>query len=106
MVRTNYFDPSTRLLSSQKWIKVSFSYSEVGHFQTQKWITIHFCCDFGCTKGCTMICYLIYFETSSDVEKALDEMDGTEIMGKRVQVSKSTNVSNTNFQRKNDSFPI
>ena len=28
-----------------------------------------------------------------DVEKALDDMDGAEIMGKRVEVSKSTNVS-------------
>ena len=32
-----------------------------------------------------------------DVKKALDEMDGTEIMGKRVQVSKSTNVSYNTF---------
>ena len=32
-----------------------------------------------------------------DAKKALDEMDGTEIMGKRVQVSKSTNVSSVSF---------
>ena len=40
-----------------------------------------------------IIVLLLFF----DVKKAMDEMDGTEIMGKRVQVSKSTNVSNNKF---------
>jgi len=39
----------------------------------------------------------VCFAERDDLEKALDEMDGTEIMGKRVQVSKSTNVSSVSF---------
>jgi arginine/serine-rich splicing factor 4/5/6 len=37
----------------------------------------------------------VCFVERADMDKALEEMDGEEIMGKRVKVSESDNVSNT-----------
>ena len=67
----------------------------IKHFVSHR---IQWCEVFIITQKISFTSEIVYFKIHPvkrffDVKKALDDMDGAEIMGKRVEVSKSTNVS-------------